>query len=304
MTHKILHILFLFLLLVGKSSAQGIQLEDTDFYRTRIVKAPESVFKKFTDAGMNPTDHVLTDAELKIVDEAFSILPPLYKKILKEHLHSISFMDNMPNTALTSVLETADRSRQFNITFRAGILNETISQWATWKERSVFDNSKSPGMEIKIDAGDLGAMLYILLHEATHVVDGVLELTPHSENADSVELFTSFTKNIWRLPNKPVARFSNPLLEKTRFRGAGPQPITAAAGIYDALKKTPFVSLYGMAAWSEDIAELVTIYHLTHKLKQPFVIYLKENNKSTAVFEPMKNRLVKRRLKQLRVFYE
>lgn len=33
--------------------------------------------------------------------------------------------------------------------------------------------------------------------------------------------------------------------------------------------KTPFVFLYGMASWSEDFAELATIYHLTKKMNQP-----------------------------------
>jgi hypothetical protein len=58
-----------------------------------------------------------------------------------------------------------------------------------------------------------------------------------------------------------------------------------------------------MASWNEDIAELVTIYHLTTKLNQPFVVYIKENGEIKLRFEPMKNKLVKKRLKQLEVFY-
>lgn len=291
-------------LLFCQLSGQVIQRNETSFYKSRILKAPESVFQKFMDAGMKPTHHLLTEAELEKVDKAFSNLPPLHKKILKAHLHSISFMDNMPNTALTSTLETGDSSKQFNITFRAGILHETISAWATWKEKSLFDNSISPGTAIQIDAGNLDAVQYILLHEATHVVDAVLHLTPQANHTDSSMVTTSFTNGAWRLHTTPVAKFTHPLLENTRFRGGAVQPISSATKIYQALKKTPFPSLYGMASWSEDIAELITIYHLTHQLHQPFVIYLKENDQITAVFEPMKNKLVKRRLKQLRVFYD
>ena len=285
-------------------SAQTIQHNEDFYYKKRIIKAPETVFKKFTDAGMNPSDHVLTDSEKEKVDKAFSMLPPLHKKILKEHLQSISFMDNMPNTALTSTLETTDSSKQFNITFRAGILNETVSEWATWKEKSAFNNSASPSVSIQIDAGNLDAIQYILLHEATHVVDAVLNLTPYVEDANSVAKPTVLTKNIWRMLNKPVQKFTNPLLENTRFRNGTVQPISFSAEIYNALKQTPFTSLYGMASWSEDIAELITIYHLTNKLNQPFIIYLKENDKLTVLFEPMKNKLVKKRLKQLSVFYK
>lgn len=292
------------LLLFCKLSAQTIINGENSFYKEIVSKAPESVFKKFIAAGMAPTNDELTEAEQAIVDKAFSMLPPLHKKILKEHLYSISFMDNMPNTALTSPLETADSAKQFNITFRAGILKETISEWATWKERSLYDFSTNPGFELQIDAGNLDAFVYILLHEATHVVDAVLKLTPHAEEDDTLVDHTSFTKNIWLLFNSPITEFTNPTLEKTRFRSGKVQPVASAGEIYKALEKTPFTSFYGMASWYEDIAELVTIYHLTDKLKQPFVIYIKENGKITTVFEPMKNQLVQERLKQLQFIYD
>lgn len=292
------------LLLFCKLSAQTINSGENSFYKGRVLKAPESVFKKFIEAGMDPSNHVLTEAEQKKVEKAFTILPPLYAKILKEHLHSISFMDNMPNTALASLLETADSTKQFNITFRAGILNETVSEWATWKEKSAFDNTANPALEIQIDAGKLDAIQYVLLHETTHVVDAVLNLTPHAEKEDSLVSHTTFTKDIWRLFNAPVVKFTNPLLERTRFRSGEIQPISSATEIYNALNKTPFPSLYGMASWYEDLAELITIYHFTNKLDQPFIIYIKEHEKVRSKFEPIKKKLVKRRVKQLRFIYQ
>lgn len=303
MTNKKLTAILYSALFFCNLSAQTINGDENSFYKGRVLKAPESVFKKFIEAGMEPSNHVLTAAEQEKVDKAFSILPPLYKKILKAHLLSISFMDNMPNTALTSSLETADSTKQFNITFRAGILKETISAWATWKEKSAFDNTANPALEILIDAGNSDAIQYVLLHEATHVVDAILNLTPHAANVDTLVVHTAFTKDIWRLFNTPVAKFTNPLLEKTRFRSGTIQPVASATAIYNALKKTPFASLYGMASWYEDIAELISIFHLTDKLNQPFVIYIKVNGEIKAVFEPMKNKLVKRRVKQLGFLY-
>lgn len=293
----------LFVVLLGKLSAQTIKNDENFFYKEKVLKAPESVFKKFVEAGMQPTNHELTPTEQAKVDKAFSILPPLYKKVLKKHLLSISFMDNMPNTALTSTLEMADSIKQFNITFRAGILNETISEWATWKEKTVFDNLANPNMEVQIDAGRLDAIQYVLLHEATHVVDAVLKLTPNAESVDSLVAHTAFTKNIWRLFNKPTAQFTNSVLEKTRFRSGKVQPIASAPDIYNALKKTPFPSLYGMASWYEDAAELISIYHLTQKMNQPFKVYMKEKGKVISTFDPMKNKLVKRRIKKLVFLY-
>ena len=300
---KKLILYFINIVMFSSLSAQTDTNEIDTFYKNRIAVAPESIFKKFIDAGMQPTNHELTGVEQEKIAEAFSLLPPLHIKILKENLHSISFMDNMPNTALTSPVESADSIKKFNITFRAGILNETISEWATWKEKSLYDATTKPSLEIKIDAGNLDAFVYVLLHEATHVVDAVLKLTPDAEEDENLVQHTPYTKNIWRLFNSPTAIFTNSILEKTRFRSGKVQPITSAKEIYNELEKTPFVSLYGMASWYEDIAELVTIYHLTNKLNQPFVVYVIENDVIKSKFEPMKNKLVKKRLKQLEIFY-
>ncbi|HOY14674.1 MAG TPA: hypothetical protein PLY70_16120 [Saprospiraceae bacterium] len=286
-----------------KVSAQSSKSEGITFFKEIVSRAPESVFKMFLDAGMEPTNHELTPEEQLKVEQAFLILPPLHQKILSKHLQSISFMDNMPNTALTSTLEMVDSVKQFNITFRAGILHETISEWATWKEKSAFNFTANPTMDIQIDGGKLDAIQYVLLHEATHVVDAVLGLTPNTGKQDSLVIHTAFTKNIWHLFNTPNAQFKNPLLEKTRFRSGKVLPIISAPDIYKALKKTPFLSLYGMASWYEDAAELITIYHLTQKLGQPFIIYVKENNKVIATFESMKHKQVKKRIKKLDFLY-
>lgn len=114
----------------ASSFAQKTTSSNKDALSQRIKPAPESVFKMFREAGMQPANHELTPAQREKVRNAFSLLPPLHQRILKEHLHSISFMDNMPNTALTSPVDTG-AAQTFNITFRAGLLNENISQWAT-----------------------------------------------------------------------------------------------------------------------------------------------------------------------------
>ena len=269
----------------------------------RISIAPESVFKMFREAGMDPVNHELTGIEKAKVEKAFAMLPALHKKVLRKHLQSISFMDNMPNSALTSPVESNDPSKRFNITFRANVLNESISEWATWKENTCYNNSAGSGYQIKVHAGELDAFLYLLLHEATHIVDDVLQLTPHPHQKSDNVIATPFTNGIWHKLLIPSEIYSDTLLEKTRFRSGNAVSIKLAPAIYRRLKNTPFASLYGMASWQEDIAELETIYHLTRKLKQPFYLIVNDNNTEIMRFEPMKNLLVKRRLKQLRVFY-
>ncbi|RAJ93209.1 hypothetical protein LX87_04721 [Larkinella arboricola] len=269
----------------------------------RIQPAPESVFKMFREAGMQPVNRELTPSQKEMVRNALAVLPPLHQRILRQHLQSISFMDNMPNTALTSVLDSVGGLKMFNITFRAGLLDETISEWATWKENTCFNPVDKADYQIRVQGGNMDALIYVLLHEATHVVDAVTQVTPYFAEKHSVVKPTPFTKNVWRLANVPEDQYIDSLLEKTRFRSGRPMMISQAPEVYQKLAKTPFPSLYGMAAWSEDLAELTTIYHLTTQLNQPFHIVVTKNNVELARFEPMKNVLVRRRLGQLAAFY-
>ncbi|MGS2764791.1 hypothetical protein [Sinomicrobium sp. M5D2P9] len=262
------------------------------------------MFDKFRDAGMDPIDHVLTDREWEVFQHSFSLLPSSYQKVLRQHLHSFSFMDHMPNTALTSPVDTTLQEKKFNITFRAGIFDETISEWATWKENMCYVPSEINEYQIRIEAGEMNAMVYVLLHEATHIMDVVMEISPQGEKRNSLVANTPLTKDIWHKRNVPVEAYTDSLLETTRFRSGKPIPIAQAFEVYSTLKKTPFVSLYGMASWNEDLAELATLYHLTEKMNQPYMILVIKNGKEKFRFEPMKNELVKKRTEQLEMFYD
>ncbi len=285
------------------SLAQEAETTNKHDTSQRIKTAPESVFKSFREAGMKPVNHKLTPAEKEKVNNAFKLLPPLHQRILKNHLQSISFMDNMPNTALTSPVDTSGATKMFNITFRASLLDESISQWATWKENTCFRQQADSNYNVRVEAGNMDGIIYVLMHEATHIVDVVTNITPHQTEAEAAVKPTAFTTDVWRLMNVPAETYMDSLLEQTRFRSGKPVLVSLAPDVYDQLSKTPFPSLYAMAAWSEDIAELATIYHLTTKLKQPFYIVVTKNNVELARFEPMKNVRVRQRLDQLSTFY-
>lgn len=267
----------------------------------RVQIAPESVYTMFREADMNPINHPLSKREKEKIIKAIAMLPPLHQQILREHLQSISFMDSMPNNALTSLI--GDESKKlFNITFRAGILNETVSEWVTKKEYTSFNLADDSSWRIMVEAGNLDAIQYVFLHEATHVVDAVLHLTPHSNDSGVATSTSIFTNDIWQNQRQPLSIFTDSLLNKARLRNRS-VPIASAAAVYEALSKAPFTSLYSMAAWSEDIAELLSIYHLTKKLNQPFRILIVKGDSEVTRYEPMLNELVKKRLKHLEIFY-
>ena len=132
----------------------------------------------------------------------------------------------------------------------------------------------------------------------------MLEITPHPDDREALVEPTPFTRNVWHKMNVPTGSSTDSLLEKTRFRSGKSEAITLAPAVYRKLSKTPFASLYGMASWFEDIAELESVYHLTRIMNQPFQVVVIKENEEVFRYEPKKNRLVKKRLRHLKVFYQ
>ena len=299
-SNKVILTILVLITFLGQSRAQEVA-DQSDFnLNERVGLTPKDIILQFQEMGMDPVNHILTKIEQEIVEQAFDLLPPLHQKILKEHLYSISFLDNMPNTALTSPVDESDE-KMFTITFRSEILHQTISEWATWKEKSLYEPSSD--YSLFVEAGELNAIVYVLLHEATHVLDAALEISPKLTESDTLVVHSGFTQNIWTSINMPREEFRTTLLETTRFRGGGPIPINLAPEVYKKLQKTPFVSLYGMASWFEDLAELVTIYHLSKKLNQPYQISIMTGGVEVFRFDPIKNKEVRKRFKKLNIFY-
>ncbi|WP_202909816.1 hypothetical protein [Mucilaginibacter pedocola] len=273
---------------------------------SRLTTTPAYVMDIFRNAGMSPTEHQVTKDESRILSEAIAVLPPLHQRVLKQHLKSISFVDNMPNTAITAPVTKEKETKLFHIAFRAGILHQTISEWVTEKERNCYTKGDS-AMSVSIQAGLMSALTYVLLHEGTHVVDGALGLL----NTDTIAgrpvpnpFRAGFSKNIWSDIGTHIWPFPDSLAAKSIFRPGGRRfALSEAEQVYKALSQTPFVSLYGSASWHEDLAELLTIYHLTKMHGQPFQAIVKKNGNEVFRFEPISSPAVERRFVQLDRFY-
>jgi hypothetical protein len=274
---------------------------------SRITDTPASVLKMFADAGEPaPTPHVLTADERRTLAAAFAALPPLHRTILLERLQSLSFLDGMPNTALTSPVNPGELVTRYHWTIRAGVLHETVSDWLTAKERTLFGTEASP-LTVSVEAGTMDAILYVLLHEGAHVVDGALGLTPAMPRGGSETpgRSTPFTAGVWTDRLVPVAAYRDPLIEQVTFRRGGkPLRLDQARPLYVALQRTPFVSVYASTNWYDDLAETLSVYHLTARLKQPFRIVVRDGGREVFACEPAKSALVRRRFDQLSRFYE
>ena len=281
------------------------ELDPKTVIEGRVRNTSEHVLKIFKQAGMSPKAHELTPSERKVVDKAFAMLPPLHKKVLKDHLRSISFLDNMPVSAMTSPVNDNDEFKLFDITFHASILKQTASGWLTEKERSCFNKDNS-SISVSVEAGSINALVYVLLHEATHIVDGATGILPQQwKNVNEKSVIPAVAASTWSNWLNLLPAFQHSLLNETRYRKGGKIfTMEEALPVYSALKRTPLVSLYSGSNWHEDLAEYLTIYHFTYKLGQPFHIILKENGKVILSHKPMESNLVKSRLDFMEVFYD
>jgi hypothetical protein len=275
---------------------------------SRVTVTPAAVLKMFKEAGDGvPTAHVLTATERRKLAAGFAALPPLHRRVLAERLRGVSFLDGMPNTALTSTVNPDDPYRLCHITIRAGILRENVSEWMTWEERTCYDAANSP-LSVSVDAGKLDAIIYVLLHEATHIVDSCLQITPAARSDGQPARKRpagGFTDGVWSEATTHSVQYRDPLLERVRFRAGGQVlAIDQAESVYRALRRTPFVSLYGSSNWSDDLAEYVALYHLTEVLKQPYRIVIRKRDEEMFDYEPMKSDIVRGRVSHMKRFYE
>jgi len=259
----------------------------------RIAPPDRAVIARFEAAGMRDIrPHELTPAERAQVERALARLPALHRRVLDAHLRRLSFVDGVPGqgTALTS--QVGDSAR-FDITLRASALHESLAQFLTTKERRLFEADGS-GQTVAIEAGDADALDYLLLHEATHVLDMSSKLTEKPDNA--------FGSGIWQAPQGPGRPALAPHLAAspaaaTRFRGAGPIAAGRARSHYDALAQTPFVSFYATAAPGEDLAELVAWHVISQRHGHTVSVAVRDaGGRLLARYEPMGFLAVRARL--------
>lgn len=283
------------------------QLDPSRPVADRVGETPESVMTLFDEPGQaTPTPHALSAEERARFAAALDALPALLRGTLSQRLRRVSFLDGMPNTALTSTVNPGEAERLYDLTIRAGTLHEDAGAWLTWKERTLFD-AKDSRLTVSVEAGPLDAIVFVLLHEATHMVDNAEGITPPwmpPGGRGAGPTPTVFTRAAWTDRTVIAPRYRAPLLDAVVFRANGRVlPIADAPALYEALGKTPFASVYASTSWYDDLAELVAVHHWTAVLRQPYRIVVRDGDRTVSSYEPMRSELVRGRLDQLQRFY-
>jgi hypothetical protein len=267
---------------------------------SRIGSVPPEIVERNADRGLALISHELSESETERFSVALGALTPLHKAILQDHLRSISFVEGLPANGQTVRVDPSGPEQAFDLVFNARILGETVSEFATRKERELFDVGEST-LHVSVSAGSMDAVVFVLLHEATHIVDMVVGLRYEIRGQEAVP--TPLIRGVWDDALTPVSEYRGELLSNIPQRTGGePLDIERAQALYEDLKRTPFASVYASLADIEDIAELVAWWQMTVKYGQPYSIEIRDGDTVIYSHEPMASPLVQNRLDQLRRF--
>lgn len=250
-------------------------------------------------------------AELKQLKEYLSLIPPKYRDVMRERLVGIYFISPFMGGGLADwVLDDAGKMYAV-LVVNPEVFRRTLSGWLTYRENSCFrDDGSKTG--VSVDAGTrFSGLMYLLLHEAAHIVDYVENHTPYVEPV--LKAMTErraedsfFTRGVWADYGRPLPASGYALRGDVTFYGlsGGPKiPAARAAELYRDFAKSPFASLYGSQSWAEDFAEMAMAYHLAKKLGQPFRVRVMKDGKEIGGFSSMNSEKVKSRLGYLEKLY-
>ena len=236
----------------------------------RVGPPSEMVISEFKKAGMqNVRGHPLSDGEYARMRAALDALPPLHRDVLEKHLHRLSFVDGIPGEG-TGLTSPASQEGQYDLTFRASIIEEPLSNFLTIKERRVF-GSDEQSKSVTVTGTGTDALTYVLLHESSHILDFSCGINTSFPNSFNEGIWTEYHTMIPALAQTPVA--------KTYFRGSSPLSIDQASVVYDSLAASPFVSLYSTASAREDFAELVAWREMQLKYGSTLTVSLEAGDK-------------------------
>lgn len=282
-------------------------------YAAQLVAAPR---------GPEPAPHPLTDGERAELKAAVAALPPGFRRILMRRMRAFNFVDHMVVGGTVVVANPGEPVPLYDIAISATVLGRTATEWLTAKESGVYlPGTGASAVRVRIEAGDkLDALVYVLLHEAAHLVDGVEHVSDPAPGMESSLAFwrtlirpepavgpqiNPFRDAAWGGRGEVLPRYADPRRARVEFYAPDcPTTVDEIPAIYASLAATPFVSLYSARNPQEDFAEYATVAHLTEALGHRYRVVLHVAGVEFLAYEPMRSDLVRARLAVMRPFYD
>ncbi len=278
----------------------------------RVAPAPKVVmdFWMELDGRKDYTPYRPGGREMAEIRKSLELLPPLHKKVMKERLIGIYFINNFLGSGGADWVADGGKNLYFYLVINPGLLAmKDLTEMLTWRERSCFIDEGDVSISVRCGSG-VNQLTYVMLHEGAHIVDYLHRITPYVEK-ELIDFYpepkgeTDFTRGIWKTIREPAGRHD--FRKDVTFYGFGKGPrikASEAPAVYRGLAGSPFVSLYGSQSWAEDLADFVTFYRITQKMKIPYIISVAVKGKEVVRYAPMENPEVKKRFRLMGGFYQ
>jgi hypothetical protein len=275
----------------------------------RVAEAPGWLLTwlRAMDSTDAYTAYLPTAAERRMLSDYLGLLPAGYAQTLKERVVAIYFINGFQGSGMADFALDAGGRLSCVLYLNPETMRHTLSDWMTTRESSAFSatGAADAGTTLRVDCGSAyTGLLYVLMHEGTHIMDYAHGCTPYMEpELDQAGIrgsTSAFVSDTWTGYSTPrhQPRFSANLTFYGRF--GGPKlHLSQAKAVYDELAASPFVSLYGSTAWVEDFAEYCTWSWLTGQLGQPYRITVQHGGDTLVDLQPMSLPQAKARAAQL-----
>ena len=275
---------------------------------SRIGIAPDFLLKYLstTDKKDGYTPYMPDSREMAMIDEYLAKLPSLHKRVLRERLLAVYFVNNFWGSGMADFVLGEHAELYTILIINPQTMKHDLTAWMTYRENTIFKDDDAFSKIIVNCGTEYTGLMYALLHETTHIVDYVRKFTPYTDREMGILNKTSgktaFVKDVWADFRTPEAANDDKKRKNITVYGFDNGPLLSrkdAVSLYERLSRTPFPSLYGWTAWPEDFAEYVTWRHLTANLKQPYTIAVYDHDKLVFTLAPFNSGPVLRRMTSL-----
>lgn len=222
-------------------------------------------------------------------------LPEKFKHLFNKRLVGFYFIENFNGGGATDWMIDSRTNIYCYVVINPAVLQKSLSDWVTYRDAGSFSKNKNITLNININDKYTGLM-YILLHEGTHVFDYVHNITPYLDNEYRKVFkpagFTNyqFVENTWLTNNILTSKEQRAIGKRYNSYGIFPSRNNFSSDkmqtIYSTLEGSSLISLYSYTKWYEDFADFVTFYHLTAVMQSTYEIKIKKENKIIYFYAP------------------
>ena len=138
---------------------------------SRVSQPSDLALNEFKKAGMQSvTPHMLTDEERGKIEAALAIIATPEQAGAGSEAARAGFRRWHSGRRNRAYIAPLPQPGMYDITLRASVIGESLTQFLTIKENRVFRDDGS-GLAVTVTGKGTDALTYVLLHESSHVVD-------------------------------------------------------------------------------------------------------------------------------------